>query len=480
MDDFLSGRLYAVLGAHSLLEQRNLLLVAVSGGPDSLALLHVLWRLRSAGGPQLHVAHLDHGLRGAESAAEAAFVAAGAAAWHIPATVTRRQVTRRDGPNRQAAARRVRYAFLAETALAVNADALLVAHHADDQAETVLLHLLRGAGPAGLRGMREWLPWPEWAPPGNGAAGPPLLRPLLAVSRAAIEAYCAAQHLVPCDDPSNRSPKYLRSRLRAELLPQLRRYNPQIVAALARTATICGDDYTYLQEQLDRCWPDLAVVTSGQVRLHRHVWQALAPALQRYALRRAALLLAGDAELRFERVEAARALAAGSDAAADLGLGLRLTVTPAGLEIRQIGLTVPIRDVPQLDAPELPLAVPGITSLNAGWRIIAGSEALPDADLRHRLALDPATFTLPLRLRRRQPGDRFRPAGAPGSRSIQDFFVDQRVPHEQRAAWPLLVDAADHIVWVVGLRSDARFLAPPDLAPPLWMSLEQEHAHEQT
>lgn len=480
MDDALPGRLRAALAAHGLLDQRKHCLIAVSGGPDSLALLHVLWRLRDASGPQIHVAHLDHGLRGADSAAEAEFVAASAAAWHIPATVTRRPVTRRDGSNRQAAARRVRYAFLAETALATATDALLVAHHADDQAETVLLHLLRGTGPAGLRGMREWLPWSEWAPPGLAASGPPLLRPLLGVSRAAIEAYCTTQQLAPRDDPSNRSPKYLRSRLRAELLPQLRRYNPQIVDALARTATICGDDYAYLQAQLDQHWPDLASTTDTYVLLHRKTWEDLAPALQRYALRRAALLLAGDAELRFERIEAARAIAASPGAGAELGLGLRLTVTPGGLEIRRAGTAVAIHDVPQLAETSFPLVVPGITPLNAGWRIVAAYEPRTITDPRRQIALDPARFQPPLHLRCRQPGDRFRPAGAPGSRRLQDFFVDQRLPREQRAAWPLLVDADDHIVWVVGLRSDARFLAPPDLATPLWISLEQEREYEQT
>jgi tRNA(Ile)-lysidine synthase len=480
MDGSLSGRLRAALAAHGLLDRSQCCLVAVSGGPDSLALLHALWYLRDAGGPRLHVAHLDHGLRGAESAAEAEFVAASAAAWHIPATVTRRTVTRRDGPNRQAAARRVRYAFLAETALATVANALLVAHHADDQAETVLLHLLRGAGPAGLRGMREQVPWSEWAPSGLAASGPPLLRPLLGVSRAAIEAYCAAQQLAPQDDPSNRSPKYLRSRLRAELLPQLRRYNPQIVDALARTAAICGDDYAYLQTQIDQHWPDLASTTDTYVLLHRNAWETLAPALQRYALRRAALLLAGDAELRFERIEDARAIAANPGAGADLGLGLRLIVTADGLEIRRAGMATPIRNVPQLAETALPLVVPGITPLNAGWRIVAAYEPRRVIDPRYRVALDPVSFQLPLRLRCRQPGDRFRPTGAPGSRRIQDFFVDQRVPREQRAAWPLLVDADDHIVWVVGLRSDARFPAPPDPVTPLWISLEQEQEHEQT
>ncbi|WP_322495970.1 tRNA lysidine(34) synthetase TilS, partial [Chloroflexus sp.] len=138
------------------------LLVAVSGGGDSLALLHLLATLHTTGGPSPIVAHLDHGLRGAESAAEAAFVAETAATWGLRAIVETAHLPPGTTP---AAARVARYAFLARTAIAEQVDAVLVAHQADDQAETVLMHLLRGAGPAGLRGMRPRVEWPEWAAP---------------------------------------------------------------------------------------------------------------------------------------------------------------------------------------------------------------------------------------------------------------------------------------------------------------------------
>jgi tRNA(Ile)-lysidine synthase len=170
MPEQILTRIRAFLVEHNLSHSGVLLIVAVSGGPDSLCLLHALYRLREAGGPQLHVAHLDHSFRGAESAAEAVFVAETAAAWAIPATVTRRDVptlARSLGQGAQAAARVARYAFLAEVAEAQQAAAVVVAHQADDQAETVLFHLLRGAGLPGLRGMRAVVPSGEWQEAGG-------------------------------------------------------------------------------------------------------------------------------------------------------------------------------------------------------------------------------------------------------------------------------------------------------------------------
>ncbi|NTU85914.1 MAG: tRNA lysidine(34) synthetase TilS, partial [Chloroflexales bacterium] len=298
MSDPLQSRVRAFLLDRGVLRPDALLLMAVSGGPDSLCLLHLLCGLRAEGGPALHVAHLDHGVRGEQARAEAEAVVATAAAWGVPATVIYRDVpplARAAGEGLQAAARRARYAFLAATAQAVGAQGVAVAHQADDQAETVLLHALRGAGLAGLRGMREVVPWAEWgAPHGAVGGGCALIRPLLTTTRAEIGAYCARHELAPADDPSNSSPRYARARVR-RLLPTLAAENPRVVAALGRTARVCADDYDFIQAQLNAAWPALAAEAPGAILLRREVWHALHPALQRYALRRAAARL-GTAE----------------------------------------------------------------------------------------------------------------------------------------------------------------------------------------
>ena len=226
------------------------LVVGVSGGADSLCLLHALHALRALApelGLRLHVAHLDHGLR-ATSAADAAWVRALCVAWELPCTLDRcdvRALAEREGRSLEDAARQARYRFLAQVARQVGARAVAVGHTADDQAETVLLHLIRGTGLEGLAGMAPDAAWP--LPDEQGTDGLRLLRPLLALTRADTEAYCAAVGLTPRQDESNRDLAYARNRVRLELLPLLRELNPGITATLGRTAAAIAGDVAALR-----------------------------------------------------------------------------------------------------------------------------------------------------------------------------------------------------------------------------------------
>jgi tRNA(Ile)-lysidine synthetase-like protein len=467
------------------------LVVAVSGGADSLCLLHLLVRLRPELALTLHVAHLDHGLRGAHSAADAAFVAAMAEQWGVAATVERRPVApvaAALGLGTQAAARRVRYAFLADVAQAVQANVVAVAHNADDQAETVLLHLLRGAGLAGLRGMRPLVPWDEWAtfgqPPDEEAASQTtcssnrqqvseahLVRPLLDVPRAAIDAYCTTHGLAPRHDPSNASPTYARTQVRHTLLPQLTAYNSDIVAALGRTARAAADDYAFLQAALDEVWPQLARSNDGTVRLDLALLQGLHPALRRAALRRAVELLLGrGVALGFEHLEAAHeAVLRGPGAHLGLPYGLQLDVVHGAVAL-SIGALAATDAVPQLLHAMLTLPDEGRAALGGGWWVTVGSA--PKGG-RWAAGLDADALAGPLRLRQRRAGDRIRPLGGRGSRRVQDLFVDRKVPREQRGAWPILV-MGDQPIWVVGLALDARVAATSPTARRLWVVFERE------
>ncbi len=485
------NRVRHTLQALSLFAPHRTLVVAVSGGPDSLCLLHLLWRLRDEGGPALHVAHLDHRFRGDESAAEARFVAHTASAWDLPATVAQADVAaiaHDQHQNKQAAARTARYAFLARVAAEVGADGVAVAHHADDQAETVLLHLLRGAGPAGLRGMRLCVPWHEWGsdtappPPAPKDPAPPLVRPLLYTTRAEIEDYCAEHYLDPRHDPSNAAQYYTRNRIRADLLPHMAQYNQQIVAALGRTAQVCADDYAYIQAQLDALWQTPFVTEqAGVVRFDQATWGTLPVSLQRYALRRAARLLSGSDDLAYDLVEAGRhAATQGTGHQQALGRGLFLRVEYGTILVLAgdphsttlAGDSSP----PQLTADEHLLAVPGVTPLSEAWAVVCTFAPPDDRPREGRwrwwVALDADQIGATLLLRRRRAGDRFRPAGKPGSRSLQDFFVDQKVPQPARAAWPILA-TPDAVVWVAGLRADERFHATPETQRHLWVVLRR-------
>ena len=462
----------------------DLLVVGVSGGPDSLCLLHLLRALSAELAISLHVAHLDHMIRGDESAGEARFVAELARAWGLPATVEPADVpalARERRQNLHEAARQARYAFLARVALAQGARAVAVAHHANDQAETVLLHLLRGAGPEGLRGMRPAVEWDEWTAADNRGwmtgnsgvqaaaivtprsptlASPRLIRPLLGAERAEIEAYCAENDLAPRHDPSNHDLAATRNRIRHDLLPRLIEYNPHIVAALGRTAAICAEEHDALAAALAAEWPRLARERANGVDFDGQAWRELHPALQRAALRRAYARFGTGATLAFKHAEQARALVA-SGVGRKLGLpgGVMLEVGYGGS--LSVGAP-PAADGPQLEDELAALPEQGALALAGGWSIVVARAPAGARDPgRWALRLDAARLDGPLLARRRRPGDRLSLGDSAGHKRVQDIFVDAKVPRALRAAWPLICTPAA-LVWVAGLRADPAFLAGPD------------------
>lgn len=466
-----------------LLRGGEQIVVGVSGGPDSLCLLHLLWRLRNNLQLTIHVAHLDHGFRGEQSAEEASFVASFAHELGLAATVERRDVRslmQGQHSNSSAAARMVRYGFLAEVALTQQADAVLVAHHSDDQAETLLMHLLRGAGPGGLSGMRARTAWPIWsaeiiAQLPASTKQPELLRPLLPFSRAEIEEYCAEQALEPRHDPSNRKEIYTRSRIRWELLPVLKEYNKHITHALSQTAQLCADDYDFIQSQLDQLWPSLCQIRADSLRFERSGWNSLHTALQRAALRRALFLLAPEREVSFEQTERLRHwLQHSQHPAPNPPAGLRLELSADWWQLKRPASGLDRADLP--DQPQLAeacdVAWEGVTAINQHWQLLVSATQPADWQASPwRIVLDRATLPAGLALRTRKPGDRFQPLGGVGSRSLQDLFVDRKIPQTLRANWPLLV-SGEQIVWVIGLRQDRLFAATNQSADRLWLWID--------
>ena len=278
----------AAISAYALFDPNELIVVGVSGGADSLCLLHVLCHLPPTLAPRVHVAHLHHGLRGAEADADAAFVASLAAAWNLPCRVGQADVAleaRRAGLSLEEAGRRARYAFLGAVAHASGAGAVAVAHNADDQVETILMHFLRGSGLSGLRGMLPLSPLPR-APWGRAVVDEPLatpaaaplrlVRPLLEVPRADIEAYCQAHGLTPRLDRSNLDLTLFRNRLRYELLPLLATYNPAVREALRRSARVVADEHQALRQMLATLWPQVVSASDGRaITLALTPWRQL-------------------------------------------------------------------------------------------------------------------------------------------------------------------------------------------------------------
>jgi tRNA(Ile)-lysidine synthase len=467
----------------ALLEREQLLpagcraVVGVSGGPDSLCLLHLLWTHRDTLDVRLHVAHLNHRLRGAEADADAQFVARQAAQWGLPCTVEARDVrafARRHGLAIEEAARQQRYAFLARVARARHATRIAVAHNADDQSETVLMHWLRGSGLAGLRGM---LPSTQFsklhiAPFEHTDKELWLVRPLLDTPRVEIERYCREHCLSPRFDRSNLDTTLYRNKLRHELLPYLEReYKPGLAQILRRSARVVRDDYDLLCIVLDRAWDEIARSTSAQaVVLNLEGWRALHPALQRATLRRAALRLRHNLrDVNYVHIQNAVQVAHGSTGdKATLPGGLQLVVGYDALTVSAQAYTAQpsFPALPQVhdDMPErYALETPGTTTLD---RLSVQIQVIPratlDDDWRQnddpwRVYLDAEQLGPELYLRRRRAGDRMCPLGMGGrSKLVSDVLVNKKVPADLRDRVPLLVRADDRIVWLCGQHVDER------------------------
>ncbi len=455
------------------------MVVGVSGGPDSLTLLHWMYVRREEWQIELHVAHLNHQLRAGDSDADAEFVARLAREWDLHATIEARDVkafAREHHLSREEAARQTRYAFLAEVAQRVGARVIAVAHNADDQVETVLMHFLRGAGMAGLRGMpykSELGNWRVETPvsnPQSQISALYLIRPLLDVTRAEIEDYCKENSLTPRFDRSNLDTTFFRNRLREEALPYLESLNPNLREVILRTSRALADDYAFLQTQVGTAYVQVTHAENDAIVFRRDAWRALHAALQRGTLRAAVQQLRGDLRnIAWTHIEDARRiiLEKGAGAKATLPGGLQLVVgydefTVGDQKYFQRG--APFSKWPLLRADCVALSVPGVAALPESEWVVQTEITSPGGEKADRWTarLDFEKCNREIFLRRRQPGDRFQPAGLGGhTKSLHEFMINEKIPRAVRAQLPLLV-VDDQIVWVCGFRVDERARATSD------------------
>ncbi len=422
---------------HQLLVPDETLLVGVSGGADSLALLHLLLRFVPEWGVRLHVATLNHGLRGAAGAQDAAFVAQCCAAWALPVTVGQVDVPALAAEQRlniEAAARHARYDFLATVAGQVGAARVAVGHHADDQAETVLLHLLRGAGLEGLRGMAASALLP-------GHPQLTLIRPLLAVTRAQIDAYCRKHALTPREDASNSDTTYTRNAIRHVLLPQLAQVNPQVSRALVQLAEVAAVESDYLEAQLTPFLrASVRQLAPQRVQINRAALTALHPALARRALRRAAAQ-AGALDSSYEQITAALDVArtgqVGALALLPGGVRLRVDYALVYMEHDSIPLPLPEQTPLMHGTDAVPVLLPGVTTAPGMNGMLYAVMDDKDNAAGARLVL-PAGCTVTLRTRR--AGDRWQPLGMQGhSVRLKDWMINRKIPYYLRDLIPLLL-----------------------------------------
>ena len=461
----------AAVRQKKLLRPDDRVLVAVSGGPDSVCLVLVLHELRQRGvlhGLDLHVAHVNYSLRGEESEKDEAYVRDLGNTLKLPVHVERAHLVPRSGQALQSQARDARYAFFTRVRREHGLTAVATGHTADDQAETILMWLLRGSGTSGLAGIP--------AQRGDG-----VIRPLLGVTREQVLDYLASRGVAYRTDSSNATRVYRRNRIRHEIVPLLRTFNPRIVQGLARAAEILAADAALLDDLERERWKAVVKdVASGRVVLQGERLAQEPLGLQRRLIRRALSVVHGSAVgLTFRHVSDVLARVVGARHGAKLDL-------PGGIVVERDGaLTTVGRSGVEGRASAganwatgVSLSVPGAVRLGEeGPRLLAlegGEPVKGRADGRSVLVVDADRLGGPLTVRNWRPGDWFCPSGMKGHRKkLQDFFVDQKIPRMRRAEVPLAVAPAG-IVWVVGYRGDERFLAGQATTRVVTLKLEKE------
>lgn len=419
-------------------------LVAISAGADSTALLHVLVQLRTRRRFRVRACHVHHGLRGEDADADAKHAGALARSLRVPFSRYRGDVpafAEAHGLSVEAAARAVRYQLLERTADRVGATRIATGHTADDQAETVLLNLLRGSGPAGLAGI----------PPVRGR----VIRPLLRFTKEKLEAYCRAQKLDYRLDRSNLDTAFTRNRIRHEILPVLREVNPHIDAALLRLAEIMRAENEFVAAQAANVLREVGAQRPGELGVACAQFALLAKALQRRVVRVAIARVKGDElDIELERVDALVDLAISGRTGAVVELPGRIRAERTYGEI--VFSLAPSEETAV--AREWSLPVPGKVALvELGIELkVARSRARRTPSSPMSALLDAKDIARPLRVRTRRRGDRFTPLGMKGSVKLQDFFVNSKVPRSERNRIPLVL-SDDDIVWVIGHRINDRY-----------------------
>jgi tRNA(Ile)-lysidine synthase len=444
------------------------LLVAVSGGPDSMALLAGLMRLSDVANvavPRLIATHFNHRLRGPESEGDARYVVDFCAQHGVESLIGTGDVMafrKSEGLSVELASRQMRYSFFADTVQRLGAQAIATAHTVDDQAETVLMHAARGSGINGLAAMR--LRTSLSFQPGQPAIE--VIRPLLQVSRESTVAYCARMDIRPRHDSSNDDLAIPRNLLRHEVVPSLRKINPALSEALARLADLADRDAGYMADQSDRAWIGLARVSADSVSFPRAALTKEHPAISARLFGNAFQTIAGSLEnLSMAHHDAIEDLLESPTASSlDLPRGVSVVLTYDDLVFTRdpVGSGPPCPFPVEIVASDLP--TPGSVSLGPDHVVSATFQPVPSdpaSEAPSVAYLDAKAVGGKLTVRSRRNGDRFQPLGVATSdhdgepreisRKLQDFMVDQRVPRAWRDRVPI-IDTPRGVAWVAGYR----------------------------
>jgi len=450
------------IARHGMFKHGDRILIGVSGGPDSVALVNVLIALAPKLGVSLGVAHLDHGLRGRASEHDAAFVTTMARQLELPCHQRCKDVRaygQRHGLSIEEAGRRCRYTFFEEIAFTEGYHKVALGHHADDNAELILINLFRGSGPQGLAGI----------PP---VRAPRIVRPLITQRRKAILEYLQAINSAYVEDESNQDLSFLRNRIRHQLLPELKdTYNPNIIGALNRLSAIAREDEEWLSAVMQPIYDQALVSTSpDRIILSLPIFDTLPVAVQKRLLRMALKQLKGELRrISHRHINQILALASNphTDRRIDLPDRIQVLRAASTLDFIKKARSVRVKQerLDDLAQPTFeyvmsrPKTASGFLSLDAiggelQYTILTPDQVPPFGAAGQKAAFfDMDKLRFPLLFRNIRPGDRFHPLGVGGSQKVKKYMIDHKIPRAQRSRTLVLISDA-RIAWLVGHRID--------------------------
>ena len=440
-------RVKRTIDHYHLLNQGERLVVGVSAGVDSMVLLHLLNACRQTFNLSLIVAHVNHGLRPDESEKEAELVRKECERLRFPfecGTFDAKEFQRVGKFSLQEAARRLRFHFFEEILQKYDAQKIALGQHADDQVETVLLRLMRGAGVQGLKGI---LPAREGK----------VIRPLLEVWRHEIEAFAVKNRVPFLTDSSNLKKDYLRNRLRLSLIPLLEKeYQPNFKEILLRTSAILRGENDYLEQEAEKIYQKLVEEKGASLVFQYPDYRSLHPAIQWRVIQKMLRTIYGEEK---EDLEISQTFKRLRQPPPSFLLEFPLGVC---MEKRYETVSLGKKKVQTIPPFEVEIVIPGRTLIKEIGREVVTEEADVGGEFEvprtspETAFLDYHVLQFPLRIRNFRPGDRFQPLGVKGSQKLKEFFIDHKIPRFERSKIPLLI-SGERIVWVVGYRIDDRF-----------------------
>lgn len=437
---------------HKLLADGDYILVAVSGGPDSIAMLEFLVARRERYGIKIAVVHVDHMLRGEESLQDLEYVKGYCSKQNIlftSASIDIRYKMQIDKTGLQETARKYRYRFFEKVMQELNANKLAVGQHSDDQMETILMRLTRGSGGIARAGIQVRRPF------GNGE----LIRPLLGVERSEIEKYCRAKELNPKQDRSNEKPTYTRNRFRMDILPILKRENSNVHEQFQRFSEDITEDELYLQALAKAHYKEMCrEFVSDEITLNISAFKQVPLPLQRRVIHLILNYLYKQmaSDLTALHIDLIQQLLKSGNPSGQLDL-------PNGLKAirsyEQCRFTFAKDKQPQGYHYELEensrIQLPNNTIVQIEKDF--GNTLKPEENI---IILDPDDVQLPLIVRTRRPGDRINIKGMEGSKKVKNIFIEMKIPLQARANWPIITDNTGKILWIPGLRKSSYDTVP--------------------